>query len=128
MNKKFFKGMEAFAGITLVLGIIGAVIMFFVTAISWKNVGYIYSNYEPEIELAGLMNTIQTLFTTFVFYYLLKAGALIGQMLCEKDDLNKPTFSTLLVTPDDIKTTDGEDASTQVDETMKAQQEESNNR
>ena len=49
-------------------------------------------------------------------------------MLCEKDDLNKPTFSTLLVTPDDIKTTDGEDASTQVDETMKAQQEESNNR
>lgn len=137
MNKKFFKGMGTLANVILVLGIIMFFIMLFtVTFVRVPDTSRYPTRYVVQLSATGFTSTVSYLVGAVVLYYFLNGMSLMGQRAFNDEASNEnsldvniePTTTTELVAPDDIKTTDRENVPTQVDETMKAQQEKSNNR
>lgn len=81
MNKKFFEGMKTFASVLLILGFIGAFLIFVFGAFVQVETGSIYSRTKTVFNLAGFGAAIGCALISVVLYYFTKGFALIGLKL-----------------------------------------------
>lgn len=109
MNKKFFQGMETFATVLLIIGIIGALIMLFTVTIDWVPEALLYSTkYEAQFSAVGFASTIECLIGSIALYYVLKGMALMGQKAFKEEKENENTVTGEVVPRPEMQTVEQE--------------------